>query len=52
MYMRGSELLEYDDEPSETRVTRSEKVVTIKTILKKMMHTNISNNIINASEYQ
>ena len=52
LYTRGSELLEYDDEPSETFVTSSEKGVTIKTSWKKMMHTNASTDIINATEHQ
>ena len=50
LYMRVSELLGYGDEPSETLFTSSEMGVTIKHSWEKMMHTNASNSINNATE--
>ena len=50
LYMRGRELLGYGDEPSVTLVTILEKGVTIKTSWEKMMYTNASKIIINATE--
>ena len=48
--MRDRELLGYGDKPSGTPVISSEKGVTIKINWEKMMHTNTSNTIINATE--
>ena len=50
LYMRDRELLGHGDESSGTLVSNSEKGVTIKTSWENMMHTNASNNIINATE--